>query len=253
MNELALIEKNLSTNEGIELSNISDIQVTHNKLFVYKDFHVLVYIRDQYVTKRGRLFEYKFHLCSCKTIEEMMKANRFARYVVSTRNDGMFVVRSYNINTKDNIRNEKIVKMNVCKNCLMELNYNGYCHHKDKKIYESFRIDEFFKKYSSQFKKKPQYTDSDAPPNEYSKDFEQKSYAVRDNNHWECSKCYTNLRNDKNLLDTHHINGVKSDDSWGNLQSLCIRCHSEQPFHERLRHDKRFKQFMMQYGPPNGK
>ena len=136
MSELALIEKRLSTPEGIELSNTSEIMVTHNKLFVYNGFHVLVYIRDQYVKGRNRLFEYKFHICSCRTIEEMMKANRFARYVVSTRNDGMFVINSYDIETDNRIENRKIAKLSVCKNCLMELKHNGYSdHYKDRQIY----------------------------------------------------------------------------------------------------------------------
>ena len=249
MNELALIEKRLSTHEGIELSNISDILVTQNKLFVYKDFHVLVYISDQYVKRGSKLFEYKFHICSCKTIEEMINVNRFKRYVVSTINDGMFVVNIYDIDTNDRIENENIVSMNVCKNCLIDLKYKGYYYHyKSKQIYESFRIGELFNKYMSQFNKKPQYTDKNAPQNEYVENFDQISYSFRDINEWECSNCHVNLRNDKDLLDTHHINGVKSDNTWGNLQSLCIRCHSEQPFHERLRGDERFERFMIKYG-----
>jgi len=249
MNGLTLIEKKLSTHEGIELSNSSDITVTQNKLFVYKNFHVLVFIRDQYVKRSSRLFEYKFHICSCKTIEQMMKFRRFARYVVSTRNDGMFVINSYDIETKKRIENEKIVKLNVCKNCLIQLKYSGYSdHYKDKHIYESFSIDEFFRKYTSEFKEKPQYTDKNAPSNEYSVNFEQISYSFRDINDWRCSNCKINLRNDKDLLDTHHINGIKSDNSWSNLQSLCIRCHSEQPFHDRIKNDERFSRFMTKYG-----
>lgn len=249
MSELALIEKRLSTHEGIELPNLSDIQVMYNKLFVYKGFHVLVYIRDQYFKGFNKLFEYKFHICSCKTIEEMMNANRFARYVVSTRNDGMFVINTYDIEGGNRIENAKVVRLNVCKNCLMELKYKGYCdHHKDRQIYKSFSIDEFFRKYASEFKKKPQYTDRDAPTNEYSKNFEQISYSFRDLNDWHCSNCQVNLRNDKNLLDTHHINGIKSDDSLDNLQCLCIRCHSEKPFHERLKNDERYVRFIKKYG-----
>lgn len=249
MNELTVIEKRLSTHEGIVLPNISEIHVTHNKLFLYKNFHVLIYIRDQYANRRNRMFEYKFHICSCKTIDEMMKAKRFARYVVSTRADGMFMINIYDAETGDIIENGKIVKLNVCKNCLMELNYNGYRdHYSSRQIYDSFYIDEFFKKYSSEFRKNPQYTDKDAPPNEYSKNFEQISYSFRDMNGWECSRCHINLQNDKDLLDTHHINGIKSDDSLANLKCLCVRCHSEQPFHERLKNDERYTRFIMKYG-----
>ena len=158
MNTLALIEKQLSTHEGIELSNVSEIRVRHNKLFVYKNFHVLVYIRDQYVKRQSSLFEYKFHICSCRTIDEMMKASRFARYVVSTRTDGRFLVNTYDIETNASIDKEKIVRMNVCKNCLVELKYNNYGdHYKDRRIYAAFRIEAFFKKYASQFKVTPQY------------------------------------------------------------------------------------------------
>jgi len=249
MNELALIEKKLSTHEGIELSNRSEIRVTKNKLFVYKDFHVLVYIRDQYFNKTNKLFEYKFHICSCKTIEEMIKASRFPRYVVSTRNDGLFLINTYDMETDKRIGNAKIVKLGVCKNCLMELKYKGYHnHYKDRQIFQSFRIDEFFAKYASQFKKKPRYTDRDAPSNEYTQNFQQISYSFRDINDWQCSNCHINLRNDKDLLDTHHINGIKSDDSWDNLKSLCVRCHSEQPFHERLKEDERYARFNRKYG-----
>ena len=175
MNELSLIQKRLSTPEGIELSNVSEIQVQDNKLFVFKGFHVLVYIRDQYVKKNNSLFEYKFHICSCETILEMTKVNRFARYVVSTRNDGMFLINTYDIKTRNKIETGKMARLNVCKNCLLALEYKGYSdHRKDKRIYESFIIDEFFRKYKSDFKKKPTYTEQNAPPNEYTENFEQK-------------------------------------------------------------------------------
>ena len=112
MNELSLTEKRLSTSEGIELSNIAEIRVQDNKLFVFKGFHVLVYIRDQYVKKGDELFTYKFHICSCKTVEDMTKSNRFERYVVSTRNDGMFLINTYDIETRNKIETGKIARLN---------------------------------------------------------------------------------------------------------------------------------------------
>jgi hypothetical protein len=248
MNELSLIEKQLSTPEGIELSNISEIQIVDNKLFVYNGIHVLVYIRDQFVKKQKRFIEYKFHICSCKTIEEMINAKRFNRYVVSTRTDGIFLINTYDIDTDRKVEVMKNEKLNVCKNCLMEIHYNGYNNHgRDLKIYQSFSIDEFFKKYSVGFKKKPEHTDANAPLNEYSKGFETISYSFRPVNHWICEKCNINLENDKELLDTHHKNGMKSDDSFNNLQCLCVRCHAEQPFHDRLKETERHKRFIAKY------
>lgn len=248
MDELSLIEKKLSSSEGIELANFSEVQIVNKKLFVYKGIHVLVYIRDQYVKKRGRLFEYKYHICNCETIENMVKAKRFARYVVSTRTDGVFLVNIYDIDTDDKVGETKLEKLNVCKNCLLELNYNGYCNHRrDLKIYQSFSLDEFFKKYSTEFTQKPKYTDSTAPLNEYSKNFDFVSYNFRAINHWICEICEINLENDKELLDTHHINGIRGDDTLTNLRCLCVRCHAEQPYHERLKDTEKYERFNKKY------
>lgn len=38
----------------------------------------------------------------------------------------------------------------------------------------------------------------------------------------------------KHLLDTHHINGVKTDNSDSNLRALCKECHSLEPKHEHM-------------------
>ena len=249
MNELAIIKERLSTFEGIEIGNSQEIVIVHNRLFVYRGFHVLVYIRDQYVTKHSSSpFEYKYHICNCKTIADMMAARRLARYVVSTRSDGMFFINTYDLETGDRIESGKIEQLSVCKNCLMELRYEGYSDHfRDRHIYESFQIGKFFSKYGGEFSNAPQFNDQNAPPNEYSKNFEQISYSFRDINNWQCSVCRIDLRSDKDLLDTHHLNGIKSDNSWDNLQCLCVRCHSDQPFHDRLKKDERYVQFVRKY------
>lgn len=248
MNELALVQKKLESLEGLVLASMTDVQIV-DKLFLYKGFHVLIYIRDQYVREHGKLFEYKYHVCDCKTIEEMNRSGRFKKYVLSTRRDGMFVVNKYDIKTDERIGETKVEKLNVCKNCLLELQYQGYLNHKkDKKIYKDFDLEAFFAHYSTKFKNKPPFTENNAPLNEYSRDFQVISYSFRAANQWFCEKCQINLEKDKEYLDTHHRNGIKWDDALDNLQCLCVACHAEQPYHDRIKETERYREFMRIYG-----
>ncbi|MEI6747187.1 MAG: HNH endonuclease, partial [Methylococcaceae bacterium] len=50
-----------------------------------------------------------------------------------------------------------------------------------------------------------------------------------------CQQCGIDLSNHKNLMQTHHANGVKSDNSSGNLKVLCIECHRDQPSHGHMK------------------
>ena len=44
----------------------------------------------------------------------------------------------------------------------------------------------------------------------------------------------TSFINNKSLLHTHHINGIKEDNDFPNLKVLCLDCHRKEPNHEHL-------------------
>ena len=47
------------------------------------------------------------------------------------------------------------------------------------------------------------------------------------------NKCYICKINLSEIVEFDHINGDKSDNSFGNCQALCASCHSEKTFHEK--------------------
>ena len=111
--------KRLNSHEGIIIENIDEIEFMDDGTFEYKGQKVLVYIRDQKFNPQYGEREYKYHISNCDTIQEYIDHNRFNRYVVSTRTDGRFIINVKDSRSKEFIKQNEIVELSVCKNCLM--------------------------------------------------------------------------------------------------------------------------------------
>lgn len=243
-----LLDK-LNSIEGIIVENINDIEIQDDGTFEYKGQKVLVYIRDQKYNPSYEKKEYKFHISNCDTINRYIENNRFDRYVVSTRTDGKFLVNIKNSVTNSFEKKGAIMELKVCKNCLMTLGYNGYANHNGgTSIYNNFDLKDFFSQYSTRHSATPTHTDTNAPDDLYANDFSVTSRKLRADNNWTCQKCKTKVKpKHYDLLHTHHISGVKSDDRPTNLKCLCVRCHSEEPDHEHLQISPQYFKFMENY------
>ncbi len=246
MNDLAIIQKQLQTHSGITIQSLNELELYKNKFFLYRGNIVLVYIRDQYSNSKNKKHrEYKYHITNCKTLLEMANNDRFDRYVISTRIDGYFLINLRDVETHKLIKKGVVEHLNVCKNCLLKLGYRGYKNHKeDKNIYHNFNFNDFLKENYTFFKQQPKYNNFNAPQDEYTKDFEQISYSFRAINDWRCSNCGIGLENNKEFLDTHHINGIKSDNNLTNLECLCVCCHANKYLHDHMKKSKKYATFI---------
>src|SRR6516164_1362922 len=218
--------------EGIEIP-IDNVQVLNDGTFIYKGRRVIVHIRD--VAEYGDRYTLpKFHLAMCSTLETMMEKGKYQkRYVVSTRDDGIFKIHR--------IRNEKIRKsderLDICQNCLEQLHYEGFSlqmnSQKRTMAVQKFSIKSFFDEFGrSCVWATPKYDDLHAPPNLYSVHFYRIAKAIKEQRGYRCqnSTCQLDLSHpdDRRFLHAHHIDGDKSDSHPSNIRLLCIGCHADQ-------------------------
>lgn len=227
----------------IELDEID----TKDGVFEYKGKKVIVYIRDQYSKYYSK--GYKFHLTKCNTISKAFQNRRNSRYVVSLRTDGQFKINLL----EDNIiiKKDLIEPMNVCKNCLKQINYKKYSvndYKKQSSIYQNFDLVEYFNQFNQSELKTGLFRNANnAPLNVYNKDFNHKSKTVRENRNYKCKDCGINMSKNEHrkFAHVHHRDGDKSNDTLSNLEVLCIECHSNQPGHGRLKYHPDFKDFTL--------
>lgn len=240
------IREQLSTQRGIELEGgLEEIETDDDGTFSYKGEKVLLYIRDQYHSNDpGR--EYKYHICSCRTVESMVRQGRKNRYVITKNTSEKFYV--CRIEGSEVVEDGK-EKMNVCKSCLQNLNYKGYGRHgshQSKRVYREFSLEEFFELYGeTRFAEKPDYSEYTAPINKYSDNRKEISRQYRKKQSWTCEECGLDLSGDKQWLHTHHVNHHRNDNRDSNLKALCLRCHAEE--HPRLEHTPEFRKFTTRY------
>ncbi|WP_443866987.1 HNH endonuclease signature motif containing protein [Megamonas funiformis] len=234
--------------ETIEISGITitpldkNFSIKNNELF-YKNTKVLLYIRDQAMygqpedALKNYKSAYKFHLSWCQTLQTMFNSGKYEKYVVSTRQDDVLLVRAIGSNNKVY---ESEQKLHVCRYCLSTLNYKGYRYatkaQKDK-IYNEFSLKEFFNVQNSDysFHDMPKHDEYSAKTNIYPDNWEHVSELHRKLCHYQCERCGKDCSHDHSLLHVHHKNGNKQDIRQSNLIALCLECHiSEHPHMKNL-------------------
>ena len=149
------------------------------------------------------------------------------------------------INSNENQIHEREEKLDVCKNCLSQLNYNDYRKNRHS-AFKTFDLNEFFVRFAcSPIKVTPLETDRTAPLNVYPNDWNARSTAFKEAANWICKKCKKDFSGNKSkFLHSHHKDGNTFDNRPSNIEVLCILCHSKEHYHSQLKGHTHYKEYM---------
>lgn len=135
---------------GIDVEDLSELEALLDHTITYKGTRVILYIRD-IPEPQGEIEPSnlpKFHIANCSTLQKMRSQRRYGRYVVAARDDGLFHVHFKN---EVGAIRKSMERLNVCKNCLKEISFNGYHpslpQQRKAEVVNAFTIAEFFKRW----------------------------------------------------------------------------------------------------------
>lgn len=242
------IEKLLeSKGIDIDIKDIQNILCGKDQTIQYKNKRVVLYIRDWPIYSYKNRYsekERKIHIAHCSTLKQMFAQKKKERYVIASRNDGLFLIQK--------IRNNQIIKteekkLEVCSNCLHTIGWMGYhsqlSDSEKQEIKDRFTLENFFKFYPKNLIDATGIArDEIARNNVYPPNWTYISEKTRKGVNWMCQECCIHLEKHKNFLDVHHIDGNKSNSLSTNLKVLCVECHSK--IHSHMQQSDRLRNFI---------
>lgn len=228
-------------NRDLKWKEIKDGLQHPDGWLTYKGQPVFVYIRDH--TGFASVYSdplnlNRVHFTFCTTLIKMEKEGRFeSRYRATNRADNKYLIDiadGWGHKSK-----EVSVPLYPCRNCLSQSGYrcfSGNRPEKKQRIVETFDAKEaidFIKQHldSRRLQDRASGLRPDTAPAGYARNQSAVSLAYRKEKGFTCEKCGVNLRDKPRLIDAHHKDSDKRNNTYDNLQCLCKLCHAEEHNH----------------------
>jgi hypothetical protein len=233
--------------EGLDIP-LQDVSISADGTLIYKNRRVVLYIRDVKQYRRADADELpRFHVSNCDKLQEMRSNNRFERYVVATRDTGLFQINLKAYNSSTYHKSDKALK--VCQLCLNKLDWNGFKQLggdriRKRALVSDFRLATFFEIYPQVvMRHEPKHDAIGAPINDYGPEFRLVADRLKRQRGYKCDHCGADLSMRRRFLHAHHKNGQQHDSSDDNIAILCILDHAKQYNHGHVRNTADYREY----------
>lgn len=209
-------------------------------LLVRDNRPVFAYIRDHTEKSLGewegpRAMK-KLHFAVCEALLEMKAQGHFDRYRVTNATGDKYAV--------DVREGEREVPLYPCQYCLGKVGYRCFSYKhtpraKRLEIVHEFNSQEAMDmlwQWFDFFRQEVSNLRTAHSPTGYPDNWPRVARAFKQQAGWQCDSCGASLSHAKHLLDVHHVNGDKRNNSDDNLRCLCKDCHSKEHHHYHVSH-----------------
>jgi hypothetical protein len=245
---LTIEEIEILAREGLEIP-LGEVNVLEDGTLIYKNRRVVLYIRDVKQYRKAEVEELpRFHIANCDKLQEMRANNRFERYVVATRDTGVFQINLKRYNSSAFEKSEKTLR--VCQLCLSKLNWEGFKQtggdrSRRREFVADFRLTRFFEVYpQTLMAHEPRHDAHGAPLNDYGPEFRIVADRIKRQRGYKCDDCGADLSKLRRFLHAHHRNGLQHDNSDKNIAILCVVDHAKQYNHGHVKHTSDYKEYV---------
>lgn len=198
--------------DGIYLNGSNGVR---QKVFLYKrKYHLVEYGKP------------RIHIRKCSKIQEFIDSGSFGAEYRHANTEKVPVINMDKGN--QDVEVDALPLCGYCKNLvLQEFNENQKDESlKESNIKDSVEFVRLLKETLGISDGLSQEVDADIFS--YVKDWEQISRRYREYHNYTCERCGLQITNpwDRQFMQVHHRNGIKTDNNGKNLECLCIRCHA---------------------------